>query len=460
MIERLFSGSDIAVSVFFILIIYFIARRIQSKNVEKNPIYSYYVKGMMLKVFGSIIVCLIYIFYYGGGDTTGFYDSSILLSKLLASFPETYFSVVAGNLSYDNLVRFVDAGLCCPDYWRDPQSFAVVRIAGVLNLLSFFSFFGTSILFASLSFGGVWRLFMLFNELYKNMEKKFALAILYMPSLLFWGSGILKDTITFSAACWVTYSVYNIFIKKYKRLKFSAILVIAAYVLISIKPYILVALLPGSAIWISFNRISRIQNSFVRIMIAPAIIGLGFFITTSIMGALGSSLGSYGSVDKALNKAAETKSDLTREAYGKNSFDIGQFDGSVGSAVTLFPKAITAGLFRPFLWEARTIIILISALENTFLLFITLRTFFKVGPFKVLSRISGEPLLIFSFIFSVFFAFSVGLSTANFGALVRYKIPCIPFYLSTMFIIDSRREMKSKEESDDGRLIMFDPSLR
>jgi hypothetical protein len=42
----------------------------------------------------------------------------------------------------------------------------------------------------------------------------------------------------------------------------------------------------------------------------------------------------------------------------------------------------------------------------------------------------------------VFFAFSVGLTTSNFGALVRYKIPAVPFYLSAILILYQR----SKQE--------------
>jgi hypothetical protein len=30
----------------------------------------------------------------------------------------------------------------------------------------------------------------------------------------------------------------------------------------------------------------------------------------------------------------------------------------------------------------------------------------------------------------------IGLTTSNFGALVRFKIPIIPFFVSTLFIID------------------------
>jgi hypothetical protein len=81
---------------------------------------------------------------------------------------------------------------------------------------------------------------------------------------------------------------------------------------------------------------------------------------------------------------------------------------------------------------------LISALENTFLILLTLRIFFKAGPINFFSLIFKEPLLIFSFVFAIFFSFSVGLTTANFGALVRYKIPALPFYLCTLFILEKK----------------------
>ncbi|NNF02533.1 MAG: hypothetical protein HKN22_07590 [Bacteroidia bacterium] len=42
--------------------------------------------------------------------------------------------------------------------------------------------------------------------------------------------------------------------------------------------------------------------------------------------------------------------------------------------------------------------------------------------------------MTFCIIFSLFFAFSVGLSTSNFGSLVRYKIPLLPFFVAALFI--------------------------
>jgi hypothetical protein len=311
-----------------------------------------------------------------------------------------------------------------------------------LIILGGFSYFVTTFFFAFLSYGGIWRLFLLFNELYPGMEKKFSWAILFMPSLLFWGSAILKDTITFSAACWVTYCIYQIFIIKNKRIKYSIYLVIASFVIISIKAYIFVALVPGATIWILYDRIKSIKSAFFRILIAPLIIGIGILGSSFLLSSLGSSLGAYGSIDKAIDKALVTKNDLTRDAYGQNSFDIGEMDGSIGSIISKFPIALTAGLFRPFLWDVRNPVMLISALENTFLILLTFRVFFRLGPFKVFRTIFSNPLLIFSFVFVIFFSFSVGLSTANFGALVRYKIPSIPFFMCLLMILD---EVKVRE---------------
>jgi len=428
--------------IYFTLIVYW-ARNIKQKRISDNPLYKYYTKGLIAKLFGGLAVCFIYIFHYKGGDTIGFFQSGRLLALLLSADTPAFFSVMAGNLTPENLLNFIEANLCCPDYYRDPQSFAVVRIAGPLVVLSGFNFFATTLLFSFLSYAGIWRLFLLFNELYPNNEKRFAISILYMPSLLFWGSAILKDTVTFSAACWFTFAIYNLFIKKERRKFYAFVLIVASYTIINIKPYIFVALLPGTTIWILYSRITNIRSTFVRVIISPLIIGVGLIGSSSILSAFSSSLGAFGSVDSAIDKAVVTKNDLTRDAYGENSFDIGQMDGSLSGIIIKFPQAVMAGLFRPYLWDVSNIVMLISALENTALLLFMLRIMFKLGPLRFFGRIFGEPLLIFSFVFVLFFTFALGLTTANFGALVRYKIPAIPFFVSMLVVIDPKRQIAS-----------------
>ena len=66
--------------------------------------------------------------------------------------------------------------------------------------------------------------------------------------------------------------------------------------------------------------------------------------------------------------------------------------------------------------------------------------------FGIFKYLFTHHLLTFSLFFSLFFAFSVGLSTSNFGSLVRYKIPSIPYFVASMYIIQylKLRELKMK----------------
>lgn len=120
-----------------------------------------------------------------------------------------------------------------------------------------------------------------------------------------------------------------------------------------------------------------------------------------------------------------------------SGYNIGAQDGTLSGMAKLAPQAIVVALFRPFLWEARNPTMLLSALEATYFLLLTVRIFWRVGFFKTLSAISSVPVLTMCFVFSLIFAISVGISSGNFGTLVRYKIPLMPFYLSGLYILQS-----------------------
>jgi hypothetical protein len=65
-----------------------------------------------------------------------------------------------------------------------------------------------------------------------------------------------------------------------------------------------------------------------------------------------------------------------------------------------------------------------------------LRVFFQ--------RILSDPFIVASIIFALTYAFMVGLTTANFGAMVRYRIPSLPFYLIFLFLM--RNPVVKKEQ--------------
>jgi hypothetical protein len=54
---------------------------------------------------------------------------------------------------------------------------------------------------------------------------------------------------------------------------------------------------------------------------------------------------------------------------------------------------------------------------------------------------------MYCFLFSVVFALFIGASTLNFGTLVRYKIPCLPFYAISLFLIYEKVKEKSYKKA-------------
>ena len=416
------------------------------KNEIKSPEYKWYTKGLMAKMVGAIGVCLIYQLYYEGGDTINYYETTAAISNLLYKDPVVFFDILMGNINDENYSGF-DSNTGYPTYWRDEKAVFVSRLLIPLYFLSFHNYVIMALLLAWVCYTGVWRLFLLFNEVFPQLEKQLAIAILFIPSVVFWGSGLLKDTITLAAVGWYTYEFYHFFIRKKYKFWGALFLLTSIILIISIKPYILFALLPGSIIWLANDRLNKFKSKVLKYIFAPFFIILGLGLSFFALSQMGDSLGLY-AIDKVLDKAVVSNMDQKQAYYGGHSFDIGDFDASIGSMLGKAHLAIVATLYRPYLWDARNPVMLVSAIENTYIAALTIFLLIRLKFFGFFRLIGKNPLLLFSVLFSLFFAFSVGIATSNFGTLVRLKIPCIPFFVASLFVLkyfyDERVKVKLK----------------
>jgi hypothetical protein len=308
---------------------------------------------------------------------------------------------------------------------------------------------------ASICYLPVWRLFLIFIREFPALTSQFRWTILYTPSVVFWGSGIMKDSITLAASCLYVHGFYWFFTQKRFRIKYMITLVTGIYFLLSIKPYILFALLPGSTLWFITLRINRIKNGFIKVLITPTLIALGVFLGLSVLQFFGDSLGSY-SMDKVIVTASEAQRDLKQSYYSGNAFDIGDYEPTIAGMLSVAHKAIFATLFRPTILDVKNIVMFVSSLENTFILLFTVFLLFKLQVWRFFGLLTSHPLLMFSFVFSLFFAFSVGVSISNFGTLVRLKIPCIPFFLSSLAILNYIQIQTSRMRAQE--LLKWDTS--
>ncbi|WP_147302913.1 hypothetical protein [Marinoscillum furvescens] len=329
-------------------------------------------------------------------------------------------------------------------YYRDPQSFTVVRIAGLIDFFTFHTYSATALFFAIFSFSGAWFFYKAVVQKYPGNERKLAVAILFIPSVVFWGSGILKDTITFGALGWLTYCVINIIDFQRLNIKYWVIGACMAVLIFKIKSYIVICFIPMLFVWLYWKYQVQIKSAILRVLIAPVL--LMIFVSSAYFSL--DQVSSYSekySLDAIAERAAITAYDIRygwgARTGGDGGYDIGIPDGSWQSMISLAPKAIVVSLFRPFLWEVKNPLMLLSALESIIITILVSLMLVK-GKWK---RIVEDPFLLFCLFFALLFGFAVGISTGNFGTLMRYKIPMMPFFFTFLMLALDKREKKYGE---------------
>lgn len=420
---------------FVLGIIYLIAYRIRDKYYPKNhPWRKIFIPALSLKIFGAVFNGILHNYYYGGGDTFAFfYHSDVINSSISESFIK-WINLLLRLPEYESLDYYKYTSQM---YWyNDTASYTVAAIGAVISIFTFNTYLPTAAIFAFISFSGAWAMFRTFARLYPNLVKQVAFVTLFIPTTILWGSGVYKDTICMFGLGWLTYGVFRLMVQKDFSIANILLSVVSFLLIANVKIYILIAFLPALGMWILFNYTQPIKNKFLKSFVKIFTISVVAVLSMVLMSVYSKALGTY-SLDNLVNKAEETRQWIhySSELDDGSSYTLGDIDPSMEGMFKKFPAAVNVTLFRPYPWEAKKVIMVFSVIESILFLYLTLRVLFIVRLKKFGKAIAKDPTIQFCLIFSIIFAFAVGVSTYNFGSLSRYKIPCLPFYGLAMILI-------------------------
>lgn len=429
----------------YIFILYLFFKRKRKKYADPL-LQKYHRQGFWIKIFASILFILYYSYLTEGDSTVLYQLEGNNLYHLILNNSDNLKYIFHKGKDFDlSLVKAVEN----QGYFRDESNFMVIRLDALFSFISFGSYAVINLFFACLAFSGLWKLYKFFYEQYPKMHKQFAISILYFPTLAFWSAGLLKDSLCIAALGWLTYSLYGLLYKRKSLIKNVIIISISAYCLAILKMYILLAYVPFFILFIILKNTQGIKFKFLRYSFAPALIALSIFGFTQILSTYNDELGAYAVEDLTssithLNQVIEQRSG--REDASSN-FSLGAtFDGTFSGLIKIAPIAVATTFFRPFIWEAHKISQLMAAMESLVLMFFTLYVIFKSGLFTFIKLIIADPLIMYCFLFAVVFGLFVGASTLNFGTLVRYKIPCLPFYSISLFLIYEKVKVRKSRK--------------
>ena len=445
------SFSDVVLVLIYLLLLLGAGAALVTFRPRYRAYKSYYYKGLLVKLLGGLGYSLIYTFYYTyGGDTVTYFKDGMSLNYLMVTDFSTFWDYAFGSLeSVDDRKIQLFRGII---HSKGTGEFFVTRFTSIFTILGLHNFYTTTMLFAFFSFIGVWLMFMVFVRRYPQIEGKLAFAVLFIPSVFFWGSGLMKDSITIGFLGVLLY-----FLDKMKRkegyVAFNLlVIIVSSYVIFNVKAYVLMSFLPALILWYFMEYRERIDNKLIRKASLP------FFLMVATVGMsvaivqLGKVNEDY-SVESFFRKARGIQTwhykegENTSEQYGRgSSYTLGTYEETYTGLIKMFPASVNVTLFRPYITEAENVMMLFSALESLILMIATIYIFIGLGFFKTLSLLAKDSFLMMCFIFAIFFAFAVGFTSYNFGALVRYKIPCIPFFVASLFILEYESKRLKREK--------------
>ena len=432
---------DLLLMPIYIIIIYTFALKI-SKNQNFVPfrLKKYFFWGLNIKIISVISISFLFEFYYkGGGDSFNFFKHIKIINSALDESIFSWFRLITQNANNSSDMKYLEKMF----WYEDNSSYTTIIIGSIIGLMSFSKYLIINIILSFISFLCAWWFYI--HLVYKyNLKEKLAIAILFVPSLLMWGSGLYKDTICLSALFISFVTFEKIFKRSNKLILLIIFNILSLYLIYKIKIYILICFLPLIILKVSIDNIfinNIIKYKFYFLLIfciyTLAITSTSFLFINSI------------NFDSIFEQIYIQKKYLLENGIVNDGspYDLGDFEPTIQSTMQKFWPSVNVTLFRPYIWESNKIIILFASFESTLIMLFTIYIIIKIKLRYFIKILFSDSMIIFSLIFTILFAFFTGISSYNFGALSRYKIPCIPFYLIMLILInDKSNKFKSFEQ--------------
>jgi len=364
------------------------------------------------KVIGTFALQWLFTYYYTDRSTADiyrFFDDGLLLHKVFFSQPIDYIKIMFN--AYSDGDGFKTLYFEQMNAWIKPNDSAfyndnhfMIKVNSLLTFLSFGHYEVHGIVFSTLSFLGLkWCAESLTSEK-KNQNLALTIAILF-PSSLLWMSGGLKETVLiFGIGAFIKVNPIHLqFNAKSLFLSLNALIV-----LISVKIYFIAALVPAYLV----HGLCRKRNWGLMLQ-------FGLWSAFIITGYALASLAGFDLTEYIVRKQHDFLNHVQVISPG-SAFEMSYLKEGVLALLASTPQAIANVLFRPYIYEVKTLPELLLFIENLFIAISLVLFTVHVIRFRDFSK-----LQIWIFLFVLPILILMGMVTPVFGAIMRYRAPAI-----------------------------------
>lgn len=385
------------------------------------PLKKYFVPGLIIKVAAGMAYGIVFQYHYGFGDTFNYYYDGLVLLEWAKDSPLAYLNGLLTN-------RFPETVEQALAFVHQPRALFLAKIASIVLLLCGGNYWITSAYFSLFSFLG---LFYLANACAKNWPsrtKHAAIVFLFFPSIVFWSSGLNKESIVMGCMGFVI----GLFIKYYfhaPKLHWHhlAIAVLGGYAIWTLKYYYAALLFP---MMFSLLFVSYTNSYFKRKAWAQICIWAFSFIALLIAGSF---MHPILHIDSFFQNLYYQHNAIVALSEPQGFIQFKALEPNGISFIKNTPLALFSGLFRPAIWDATNFRQWLVAIENLILLILGIGAVWNI---RRINRKKDQWLLWATITYIIVLATVLAFAAPNFGALTRYKIGFLPF-LTFIILFDN-----------------------
>lgn len=379
-----------------------------------------------VKLIVSLGLFSIYTHYYPNRAEADIFkyfdDSEVVYSSVYdspANFAQLFFEVDIDNeYFFDNYLQHMNNWDRMYDTNVYNDSRTIIKFNAVFRFFSFGQFHVHSLFFCFLSLIGTVALYRVAKKLFKSGQGILVVLMFLLPSVLLWSSGVLKESILIFALGLLFLSLDHILHYKQRGIPILTVL-LTLLLMVYIKFYVLVAFIPAIVCYVAAHYVPwKKWKTYVPLLLLFGVIAL-----------FSKHIPPHMDFVKILEGKQEDFVRLANFQDAGSKFELTDIDQSFWGITKVIPEGIVNCFIRPLPWRANSALSVPAVFENLFILSLLIIGIIQLARRRVTIAEEHSNFLWFSIVF-VFLLFAiVGVTTPVAGALVRYKVPALPFLM-------------------------------
>ncbi|MBT1706276.1 hypothetical protein [Chryseosolibacter indicus] len=380
---------------------------------EDKQLKFFYLSAASFKIACGIMLGVIYHHYYATGDTLIYFHEANTLVGIAKNDAGAFVEFLLTNTVNGNKLALEIT---------EARAVLFIKFVALINLATSGNYWITTAYFSLISFFASWYLVKKIIQYKPGLKKAALLAFAFLPSAVFWSSGIIKESLAAASLFYLT----ALFIEFWDRGKIGLYKLIsvvpAVWILWGLKYYFLGIFVPVVFTNILFKTLFyRLLEE--RSLLLKAVTWVGIFVLPLVAITF---IHPNLYMDRVLEVIVSNQDAYNSISLPEDKVQFNDLKPTLSSFIVNVPLALFSGIYRPVIIEAGNVFQFISSVENLMLLILTLSA---IKNIHLLFHSKDNILLLSIVVYVVLLCILITLSTPNFGTLSRYRVGYLPYFV-------------------------------